>query len=178
MIRTTRAVEVATFTSSVRPDVSTEDAALAGALEWADAHPVAYRIVTGTLSAVFGRRSVEYLGSDRDAGDDDPDRVAKTVRRLAHLRESALKDGLFGWRVRFALAHYEDSGFRGDVFRLWDGEVLRCALPLDHTPATLEEVLDQYAAWCDPCYRRVEVRVGKRVVRRFQAVETAVDPLS
>jgi len=179
MIRTSRSVEVVTFTSSVRPDVSTEIEDLAGAIEWADINPVAYRIVTGTRSLVFGRRSGEYPGCDRAGSDDDPEGTVKLVNRLEHLRQATLRDGLFGWRARFAITHYEDSGFRGDLFRLWDGEYLRSAIALDHTPATLETVLDQFTAWCDPFYRKVEVRIGKRVVRRFEppAVEQ-VDPLS
>jgi|APFre7841882654_1041346.scaffolds.fasta_scaffold134936_2 hypothetical protein len=174
MIRTSQSIEVVTFTSSMRPDVSTEIEAFAETIEWADANPVAYRIVTATRSAVFGRCSAEYLGCDQGGNDS-----ARVVARLNHFRQRLKEEGIFGWRARFTLAHYEAPGFRGDLFRLWDGEYLRSSIHLDYTPATLEAVLDQFVAWCDPYYRKVEVRIGKRVVRRFEElVVEEVDPLS
>jgi hypothetical protein len=173
MIRASRSVEVVTFTSSVQPALSTEDESLAGAIEWADAHPVAYRIVMGARSAVFGRGSSEYFGCDRGES------AHCILRRLQHLMGRTKESGIFGWRARFTLEHYDDAGFRGALFQLWDGQYDRSALVLDYTPATLEAVLDQFVAWCDPFYKKVEVRIGKRVVRRFEP-ETAqeVDPLS
>jgi hypothetical protein len=177
VIRTSRSVEVVTFASSIRPDLSTEDEALAVAIDWADQHPVAYRIVTGTRSAVFRRGSAEYPGYYRDG-----DRANCVLRRLQHLMDRTGETGIFGWRARFTLEHYADPGFRGALFQLWDGQYARSAIVLDYTPALLETVLDQFTQWCDPFYEKVEVRIGKRVVHRFAAappiVEEEVDPLS
>ena len=179
MIRTSHTVEVFTYISTVEPGLQTEDESLAKALEWADANPVAYRIVTQKKSAVFGRDSSEYGGLHRDGA--DPDSV---LRRIDHLRLETLKDGIFGWRARFTVEHYLARGFHGDLFRLWDGERYRNSLFLDYTGATIESVLDQFAAWCDSFYKKVEIHVGDRVGRRFTeavprvtAVEE-VDPLS
>ena len=173
VIRTSRSVEVVSFTSSVYPDLSTETEALADALDWVDRHPVAYRIVTGTRSAVFGRGSSAYLGHQRDGK--DPESV---IRRLEHLQKRTGEPGIFGWRAQFTLEHYDDAGFRGDLFKLWDGKYSRSSLSLDYTPPLLEEVLDQFAAWCDPYYKKVEVRIGERVVRRFETGLAEEDPLS
>lgn len=179
MIRTSRTVEVFTYVSTVEPGLQTEDESLAKALEWADANPVAYRIVTQKKSAVFGRDSSEYTGVHRDGK--DPDSV---LRRVDHLRLETLKEGIFGWRARFTMEHYLKRGFNGDLFRLWDGEYHRSCLFLDYTGETIESVLDQFVAWCDPFYKKVEVRVGDRVGRRFTeaapqvAAVEEVDPLS
>ena len=180
MIRSVRTpADVEVFTSSVRPDLSTEVASLAGAVEWGDAHPVAYKIVTGTKSAVFGKNGCTYLGFHRNK--DDPESV---LHRVDHLRQQTLEPGIFGWRARFTLEHYGERGFHGDLFRLWDGEYHRSALYLDYTGATIEEVLDQFTAWCDPYYKKVEVHVGDRVGRRFagstkpSAIAEEIDPFS
>lgn len=179
MIRTSRTVEVLTFISTVEPGLQTEDESLAQALEWADANPVAYRIVTEKKSAVFGRDSSEYAGLHRDGAD-----AGSVLRRVDHLRLETLKDGIFGWRARFTMEHYSKRGFHGDLFRLWDGERYRSALFLDYTGASIEAVLDQFVAWCDPYYKKVEVHVGDRMGRRFTAVAPPavaieeVDPLS
>jgi hypothetical protein len=165
MIRTSRTTEVHTYISTVEPGLQTEDESLAQALEWNDANPVAYHIVTQKKSVVFGRDSSEYMGIHRDGTDHD-----SVLRRIDHLRLETLKEGIFGWRARFTMEHYlKRGGLRGDLFRLWDGERYRSCLFLDYTGATIEAVLDQFVAWCDPSYKRVEVHVGDRVGRRFPA---------
>jgi hypothetical protein len=173
VIRTSRTVEVFTYVSTVEPGLQTEDESLAKALEWADANPVAYRIVTQKKSVVFGRDSSEYMGIHRDGNDHD-----SVLRRINHLRLETLKEGIFGWRARFTMEHYlKRGGVRGDLFRLWDGEYHRSCLFLDYTGATIETVIDQFVAWCDPSYKKVEVHVGDRVGRRFPA-EAAPPPVS
>jgi hypothetical protein len=178
VIRTNRTVEVYTYVSTVEPNLSTENESLAKALEWADANPVAYRIVTEKKSAVFGRDSSEYTGFCRDGKDHD-----SVLQRIDHLRHETLQEGFFGWRARFSMEHYLKRGFHSDLFRLWDGEYHRSSLLLDYTGATIEAVLDQFVAWCDPFYKKVEVYVGDRLGRRFTAAPAAptedeVDPFS
>ena len=176
MIRTSRSVEVHTWVSTVEPGVQTEDESLADALEWADANPVAFHIVTEKRSVVFGRDSSEYAGLHRDGAD-----PGSVLRRIDHLRLETLREGIFGWRARFTMEHYlrhrgsSDRRIRGDLFRLWDGQYYRSALHLDYTGETIESVLDQFTAWCDPFYKKVEVHVGDRVGRRFgmEVVEAA-----
>lgn len=181
MIRTTRTVVVPTYVSTVEPGMATETESLAAAVEWADANPVAYHIVTAKKS-VFGRDSCEYMGLHRDGTDNE-----SVLHRIEHLRLETLKPGIFGWRARFTVEHYLKRGFNSDLFRLWDGAYFRSSLQLDYTGATIETVLDQFVAWCDPYYAKAEVRVGDRVGRRFEAapskapepsVEEEVDPLS
>lgn len=186
MIRTSRTVEVFTWQSTVHPGLMTEDVSLVTALEWADAYPVAFHIVTEKRSVVFGRDCSEYAGLHRDGT--DPDSV---LRRIDHLRQETLKEGIFGWRARFTMDHYllgrssAERRIRGDLFRLWDGEYHRSALFLDYTGDTIEAVIDQFVAWCDPSYKKVEVHVGDRLGRRFptdaapqSASVEEVDPLS
>lgn len=177
MIRTSRTVEVFTLISTVHPGLQTEDESLAAALEWADANPVAYHIVTEKRSCVFGRDCSEYAGLHRDGTDHD-----SVLRRIDHMRLETLKDGIFGWRVRFTMEHYlrnrgsAERRIRGDLFRLWDGEYYRSCLFLDYTGETIEAVLDQFVAWCDPHYKKVEVHVGDRVGRRFSIETVNVAP--
>jgi hypothetical protein len=168
VIRTSRPTEAVTWVSTVEPGMFTENESLAEALEWADANPVAFRIVTEKLSAVFGRDCSQYMGFCRDGTDND-----SVLQRIDHLRLETLKDGIFGWRARFTMEHYlrrrgsQELRIRGDLFRLWDGEYHRSALFLDYTGDKIEEVLDQFTAWCDPFYKKVEIHVGDRVGRRF-----------
>jgi hypothetical protein len=172
VIRTTRTVEVPTWVSTVEPGLQTEDPSLAEALAWSDANPVAFHIVTEKRSAVFGRDSSEYMGHCRDRDDCD-----SVLRRIDHLRRETLKEGIFGWRARFTMERYllgrgsTERKIRGDLFRLWDGEYFRSALFLDYTGETIEVVIDQFVAWCDPLFKKVEVCVGDRVGRRFTGTE-------
>jgi hypothetical protein len=191
---TTRVVEVRTFASEVRPDVTSEREVDGEVIAWADAHPQAYKIVTSSKSKAFGLGSTSYLGCDQRG--DSPEVI---VARLARLRTYAEgQDGasgggvsdVFTWSARFTLERFGDRGFTGGFLQEHcvhtDGrEYPRHCLTLDHTPETLQEVIDRFVAWADagpsryPGRRRVTL--DGALVRTFggQGVEpqvAATDP--
>lgn len=167
MKRTVKTVEVVTLTSETKgfEGVSTCDENYAPVIEWADANPIVWKIVTGTRSKVFGRGSSEYIGCS--SGSDS----LAVLYRLAHFKKqiephfdppaSTRRAEFWEWRARFTLEHYADKGFRGGLFQQWDGKYHRGCTHLDYTPETLSEVIDRFLAWCaidDNC-KTVEVRI-------------------
>lgn len=62
-------------------------------------------------------------------------------------------DPFWGWRAKFTLKHYGSKGFRGGYFQQFDGKYSRGCADLDYTPATRDEVLDRFLAWCNAGYR-------------------------
>jgi len=66
-------------------------------------------------------------------------------------------------------SNYQDKGFKSGFFQQWDGEYYRHSMMLDHTPATLESVIDRFQRWCTggACpYKTVNIQVDKKVVRK------------
>jgi len=161
-------------TSSVLPDVSaTDDPELAAVIEWADANPVVWKIVTaGQTRSAFGKHGIDYLGCERG---DSPAAVASRVVRFQHFLQQSSND-FFRWRAEFAVKHFGEKGYTSGFFQQFDGAYPRGCMHLDYTPARLEAVLDRFLAWCGTTYSTKEVWLtppGKRsdthhrVVRRF-----------
>jgi hypothetical protein len=165
------------YTSSVVPSISSEQDYDGETIAWADTYPVVWKIVMGTKSKAFGKGSSDYMGCGRD------DSSSSVIYRAAHFRsilrahtdppravdDSARARGDFWtWRANFTLTHYADKGFRGGFFQQFDGTYDRGCVYLDYTPATLDEVIERFLAWCNsgPCrYDTVAVKLDKKVVR-------------
>ena len=142
--------------------MATETESLAAAVEWADANPVAYHIVTAKKS-VFGRDSCEYMGLHRDGTDNE-----SVLHRIEHLRLETLKPGIFGWRARFTVETNRSAVSTATSFGLWDGAYFRSSLQLDRQARRSRRSSTSFVAWCDPYYAKAEVRVGDRVGRRLR----------
>ena len=171
-----RTIVQRTFQSDLRPEIVTTDPYLAEVIAWADEHPVAWEIVTRTRSKAFGVGSCVYIGWAQRSN--APEAV---LERLRHFRELVdggdycmrIREGddsIFVWRARFTLEHYRDKGFRGGIFQQHDARYPRSCLTLDHTPETLEEVLDKFCAWMDRCYSTSRITVDGKTVRTFKEV--------
>lgn len=145
MKTTSRVMTVETYTSEVRPEVSTEIKAHAEVIAWADAHPTAWPIVYGNKSATFGRSSPVHTGWARDGGD-DPKAIIERLWTLKSACENSV-DNIWLWRARFTLGHYNEPGFKGGTFQAYDETYSRDTLTLDYTPETLGTVLDRFLAW-------------------------------
>jgi hypothetical protein len=167
---TKKVVESSVYTSEVRPEISTENDFLGPVVEWADAHPIVWSIVTTNKSAVFGFNSSEYVGYIRGRSPD------AAIARAAHFRDELESVSTFHCgRAEFAMTHFKDKGFSGGLLKQWDGTYERgCAL-VDITPERLEEVIDRFLVWCDAgpnLFPTVEVRLDRKVVR-VSSVEAA-----
>ena len=160
---------VTVYQSEVLPQVSTENEMLAKSIEWADAHPVAWKIVTGNRSKAYGKSSIDYLGYQRG------DAPSQILDRIHHFK--CYVDGYSGrgtdfwqWRAQFTLEHYNDRGFRGSFFHQFDGQYNRGCCTLDYTPHTLESVIDRFIAWCNVGYKfpTAAVKIDGKVVRTYR----------
>ncbi|MBI1317332.1 MAG: hypothetical protein GC168_00095 [Candidatus Hydrogenedens sp.] len=157
------------YRSSMRPDVWTDDPALAEAIAWADAHPHAWRIVTGTKSKAFGRNSCVYIGwAQRSMA---PDAILERVshfHRLATGTEPHLSpEHIMCWRAKFTFDHYGEVGFAGGFFQQHDAKHPRLCLTLDYTPLTLQQVIDRFLGWCQHDYLTERVTADGQVVRQI-----------
>lgn len=158
------------YTSDVVPGVATTDEGLAEVIAWADANPKVWRIVRENKSKLFGRNGNHYHGCERGEGAD------RVLDRAAHFRWELKKDTVpfFQWRARFTLEYYGEKGFKTGFFQQFDGTYDRNCTYLDYVPGTLEEVINQFAAWCDtgPCrYSTVAIKLDGKVVRKYPAAE-------
>ncbi len=166
-------IEVRTYTSDVVPDVSSTSAADAPIIAWADAHPVVWKIVIGSKSAPFGKNASTYMGCQRgDSTGAILGRLATFMDLIERSGQGEQEDSLWTWRARFTLNHYGDKGFKGGVFKQFDGTYERGCIDLDYTPDTREVVIDRFLAWCDAAGHRFpteSVSIDGKVVRRLSA---------
>ncbi len=167
MKRIEKMIPLVVFASEVMPKVTTESELDAAVIEWGDANPVAWKIVTQHKSAPFGKNSSFHMGWSRGA-----DHPAAIIDRLGAFKRDAMGEPasrLHHWRARFTLAHYVDKGFKGGMFEQFDGEYVRGCLELDYTPATRDEVIARFLAWCDTTMRfpTREVRIDGKVIRKL-----------
>jgi hypothetical protein len=148
------------YYSAIDPKLVTDSPELGRTIDWADANPVVWKIVRGTRSKPFGKNSSTYMGCQRG------DSPSSTISRAATFLREVEREGdeFFGWRARFTLAHYTDKGFKGGFFSQFDGTYNRGCAELDYTPATLDEVIKRFLAWCNSGYKfpTKEVRIDKR----------------
>jgi len=106
-----------TFESEVRPEITTTNPELGKVIAWADTHPVAWNIVTGTRSKLFGRWSSTYLGWSR--GDNAAKAVLERLRCFKEIIEEEQNCDLRRM-AQFTLAHYRDKGFCNGLFEQYD----------------------------------------------------------
>lgn len=165
-----RTVEIVTYASELHPEMTTEHAAYAETLAWADANPKAWKIVMTSKSKAFGLGSSQYLGCTQRGND-----PASVIGRLAAFRAEVEKPGetFHSWKARYTLARFGQPGFTGGMFvehaRWTDGKVYpRGCSVCDYTPATLEEVLDRFDVWTKGSYEnRTEIMVDGVSRRRL-----------
>jgi hypothetical protein len=162
MITTEKQVTIVTYASEVHPEITTKDADDSQFIEWADANPDVWALILGKKSKVFGARGSGYSVA------------ANPVSRLRQLHHELNKNAqeishrpdFWTWRAKFSLAHFKDKGFKTGFFRQWDGKYDRGCSYIDYTPATLDEAITRFRAWCDVGYKfeTKEIRVdGKKV---------------
>ena len=117
-----------TYQSSVLPEVRTQNENLSRVITWADANPVAWKIVTNHRSKAFGLGSCVYIGwAQRSMA---PEAILERVRHLyevLHGREYP-NPSIFRWRACFTLEHYRDKGFTGGFFQQHDERYPRACL--------------------------------------------------
>ena len=114
--------------SEVMPEVGTTDVELSYVIRWADAHPVAWKIVRENRSVAFGSESSFYIGWARGSWASE----AILERLRAFRGEIFAVDSIRSWRARFTLDHYWDAGFTGGLFQRI--EKPRVSMTLDYTP--------------------------------------------
>lgn len=157
------------YRSEQRPEVCTDDQGSADAIAWADQHPHAWKVVTGTKSKAFGRSSCVYIGWAQKSM--APEAILERLEhfhRLATGTEPHLTaNHIMCWRARFTFEHYRDAGFTGGFFQQHDATYPRLCLSLDYTPDTLEEVIDRFLQWCQHDYQTARVTVDGKVVRQL-----------
>jgi hypothetical protein len=138
------------------------------AVRWADKNPVAWQIVTTDCSKALGLGSTEYPESIRHS--DDSTAIRDRVVRLHELIQDARRWGctsLFAWRATFAMTHFLDPGFTSGLFQQFSGRTERVGLFMDYTPETLNEVIDQFAAWRHHGWPVTRVTLDGQTVRQF-----------
>lgn len=150
IIEKRQAAPVTYYRSAVMPEVETTDALDgAEAIEWADANPVVWKILTTSKSKTYGKSSNFYCGGQKSKL--SPDDVYFRLRCFKKECEKPESD-FYGWRARFTLAHYNDKGFTGGFFQQWDEKYSRGCCDCDYTPETRDDVIDRFLAWCDGMY--------------------------
>ncbi len=167
MKRIEKLIPLVVFASDVMPKVTTESERDATVIEWGDANPVAWKIVTQHKSKAFGKNATIHMGWSRGA-----DHPAAIIDRLGTFMRDATNEPaarLHHWRARFTLEHYADKGFKGGYFEQFDGATVRGCLDLDYTPETRDEVIERFLAWCDTTMRfpTREVRIDGKVIRKL-----------
>ncbi len=157
------------FRSDVMPEIETRSREQAVLIEWADANPVAWKIVTQTRSKAWGRGSCVHIGWAQKA--DSTNAVLERLRRF-HQSATAPAYSVSGfdrwaWGAQFTLTHYEDKRFRNGFFEQWDGSHDRHCATLDYTPETLDEVVKRFIEWCGGTYPMRAVRLDGDVIQTF-----------
>lgn len=154
------------YQSEVRPEIETRNCDMALAIAWADEHPTVWKVVRGTKSKAFGRKSCVYIGWAQNTN--APEAVLERVHHLHSIFRAAPHThahDIFLWRAAFTLDHYEERGFKGGFFQQWDKKYPRGCLSLDYTPETLPEVLEQFKAWVDG--ETVRITIDGETVRTY-----------
>lgn len=178
MIREEKQVTVVTFRSAVMPNITSTRPGDAPILEWADAHPKAWKLVTQTKSK---RNGSDYIACGRGES------TANAIYRLAHVKNyyergnvspqhsgngPANEENIFWWRARFAVDHYGEKGFRSVFLMQIDtAGYSRGCMSLDVTSASYDEAVDRFLKWCGNTFETAQIRDGERIVRDFKPVK-------
>jgi hypothetical protein len=176
-MKTSERIErIKTFQSEAYPDLVSEYEADGPLLEWLDAHPVAYRIVTGSKSKAFGRSSSHYMGGPLGKNPGPAIIISRLGAFWSELQRerwpgARTGDDFFLWAAHFTLDHYDDKGFTGGFFQQHDGEYWRWCAFLDYTPELRDEVIERFVGWCEDKtgtifgYKTKSICIDKRAVR-------------
>lgn len=161
MIRKEKQITEIVWVSSVHSEIETSSEDLSSVIQWADKNPVIWKIVMGTKSQAFGKKSSLYMGYQRGEG--------YALERAERFRSELGVNSFFGWCAKFTLEHYEDKNFKSGFFQQWDGRFDRGCAYLDYTTKTLDQVIEKFLEWCDLGYKfpTREVRLDKKIVRKF-----------
>lgn len=146
-------ITLRTYSSEKHPGIFSNNDRDGETIEWLDENPIAYSIVTGIKSKVFGKKSDLYIHWVQN----NNSRLA-IIEKLAKLKgdlkvEKWLvetwrnKEDIHNYRAKFALEHYNDTGFTGGFFQQWDGEKDWYGTTLDYTPELFNEVLKEFRKW-------------------------------
>jgi hypothetical protein len=143
----TSTVQITTtvYQSDIMPSVKTDVEKFAKVIEWADANPVAYEIVSENRSLEFGRESVLYLGYERGIG------PGKILSRLETFRRELVErnqDTFQAWLAHFTFNSYKDKDFQSGFMKQYDGQYIRSCHHVDYTTKMLPEVIDRFRIWC------------------------------
>lgn len=159
-------IEETRYRSDVIKEIITTDSEIASVIEWADANPQVWKIVMGTRSKAFGRKSSEYLGCVQNSN--EPIAILERVRHFHTLFWTRTPhQSIFVWRAQFTFDHYGEKGFKGGFFQQFDEKYSHNCLTLDYTPETFAEVLDRFEAWMDQRIETVRITVDGKIVRTF-----------
>lgn len=141
-----------TYSSDVLPDIVTEDPNLARTIEFADANPWTWKIVTTTRSKAYGRGSTEYIGWAQKSM--APEAILERARHFHCCIDPGTGGGsyvgctdIWGWRARFTFEHFDDKGFSGGYFQRLDGRSDRESMTMDYTVETLPQVVRNFMQW-------------------------------
>lgn len=170
----TKEVTVTTtwYVSEVHPEFETNRPEYVDAIRWADANPVAWEIVLGKKSKVYGIDGDEYFGSDRGTGGGTAIARVHSFWRAIHRSQNRMEDGFdfFQWRAQFTLDHYKEKGFKTVHLKQWDGGYFRNTAKLGYTPKRAKEVIDAFERWCEHGFCRYElehIELDGKIVRRY-----------
>jgi hypothetical protein len=156
------------YISGIIPDIKTREPELKKVIEWADANPVVWEIVTHNKSKAFGKNSCFYIGWAQKSMEP----VAILERARAFYDEVFAEDyrnyQIWSWRARFTLSHYKDKSFTGGFFQQWDEKYSRDCLTLDYTPETLEKVINKFCEWAGNSYKIKRITVNNKTAREYQ----------
>lgn len=134
--------------SSKHPEIYSQDEHDIKAIEFIDANPTVYEIVTGDKSKAFGADSSVYIGwaQKNNSVGAILERVRTFMRILSGEFIGEREGTIWNWRARFTLDHYSDKGFKGGFFQCHDRYPRGC-MSLDYTPEALPEVVKRFYDW-------------------------------
>lgn len=138
---------VTLYRSKIHPEIETASEADCTIIDWADTHPVAWRIVREKKSKCFGAAATEYPAFDRG---DSAQAVLGRLRRFMGYAQREDSPGFDHWLAAFALRHYGKTGYKSALFIQFDGIYRRGCHYVDYldTPEWRAYAVRRFVAWC------------------------------
>jgi hypothetical protein len=151
------------YASEVHPEIETENESFKETIAWADATSKgrAWSVVMTNKSRLWGSTGIHYAHAMHGGASES------VLRRLLIYRavlEGSVLGPMHRWAANFALAHFKDKGFRSGFFQHWDGLYGRSCMTLDYSDKSLNEVLEQFRAWCGDGHPMKEIRLDGKTV--------------
>jgi hypothetical protein len=151
-----------TYQSEIIDEVRTLDKALAPVIEWADGHPLVYRICMENRSRAWGNKSTKYLACEHGSS---PDAILSRIRAFRRYCEADFNPVRFEtWSARHTFAIYEHKDFRSGYIKQFDGKYDRGCAYVDYTRKTLDEVVQRFRAWCGNMFETRAILLNDEVV--------------